>query len=199
MNYSGYLTDKDGNKYCSNWFGLYLTSENVNVLNNMKGFMPLVFGDNITLGDITIPLYSRGMLMTYNSNDAAVIAVSSTGVLYTVFRNNITWQNGKKWENIKTSFPTLLNGWTEYTSNANRIEKNNDIVTLTLSVKSGTGQEICQLPAGFRPKQYGYYPITNLTKREASVFTISAGGWIVLENPDVGNTVFANVSFIAEN
>lgn len=36
-------------------------------------------------------------------------------------------------------------------------------------------------------------------EREASVFTISAGGWIVLENPDVGNTVFANVSFIAEN
>ncbi len=199
MNYSGYLTDKDGNKYCPNWFGLYLTSENVNVLNNMKGFMPLVFGDNITLGDITIPLYSKGMLMTYNSNDAAVIAVSSTGVLYTVFRNNVRWQNGKKWENIKTSFPTLLNGWTEYIANANKIEKNNDIVTLTLSLKSGTAREICQLPVGFRPKQYGYYPITNLTKREASVFTISASGWIVLENPDVGNTVFANVSFIAEN
>lgn len=93
----------------------------------------------------------------------------------------------------------MLNGWTEYTANANRIEKNNDIVTLTLSVKSGTGQEICQLPTGFRPKQFGYYPITNLTKREASVFSISASGWIVLENPDVGNTVFANVSFIAEN
>lgn len=165
----------------------------------MKGFMPLVFGDNITLGDITIPLYSKGMLMTYNSNDAAVIAVSSTGVLYTVFRNNVRWQNGKKWENIKTSFPTLLNGWTEYIANANKIEKNNDIVTLTLSLKSGTAREICQLPVGFRPKQYGYYPITNLTKREASVFTISASGWIVLENPDVGNTVFANVSFIAEN
>lgn len=199
MNYSGYLTDKDGNKYCSNWFGLPLTTENINVLNNMKGFMPLVFIENITLGDITIPIYSKGMLMTYNSNDAAVIAVSSTGILYTVFRNNVTWRNGKEWKNIKSSFPTLLNGWTEYTANANKIEKDNNIVTLTLSLKSGTAREVCQLPIGFRPKEYGYYPITNLTKREASVFSISSGGWVVLESQEVGSTVFANVSFIAEN
>ena len=165
----------------------------------MKGFMLLNFSENVTLGDITIPIYSKGMLMTYNSPDAAVIAVDMHGILYTVFRNGVKWQNGKEWKNIKSSFPTLLSGWTEYTPNANKIEKDNNIVTLTLSLKSGTAREVCQLPEGFRPKKYGYYPITNLTKREASVFTISADGWIVLENPDVGNTVFANVSFIAEN
>lgn len=100
---------------------------------------------------------------------------------------------------VSATFPKLLNNWVPYNSAGdNTINKVDGIVFLKLSLKSGTAREVCQLPIGFRPKEYCYYPITNLTKREASVFTISAGGWIVLESPDAGNTVFANVSFKAE-
>lgn len=68
-----------------------------------------------------------------------------------------------------------------------------------LALKSGTAKTVCQLPAGFRPEKFSYYPITNLTKREASVFSISKDGFITLEGPEVGNTIFANISFIAGN
>jgi hypothetical protein len=35
--------------------------------------------------------------MTYNSNDAALIALDPHGNLYTAFRNGTNWQNSKKW------------------------------------------------------------------------------------------------------
>jgi hypothetical protein len=35
--------------------------------------------------------------MTYNSNDAALIALDSVGNLYTAFRNGTDWRHCKKW------------------------------------------------------------------------------------------------------
>lgn len=101
---------------------------------------------------------------------------------------------------VSATFPELLNNWIPYNSaRDNTINKVDGIVFLRLSLKSGTSKEICQLPEGFRPKKFSYYPITNLTKREASVFGISTDGFITLEGPEIGNSIFANISFIAGN
>lgn len=47
---------------------------------------------------------------------------------------------------IHRTFPTLLNSWTAYTSGANTLSKNGNIVNLSISLKSGTAKNICQLP-----------------------------------------------------
>lgn len=126
------------------------------------------------------------------------ISLSLSGIKFRTKNNNV-WGQWQCLTRDSVSFPILLNGWEEYSSNANKIEKNNNIVTLMLALKSGTAKTVCQLPAGFRPEKFSYYPITNLTKREASVFSISKDGFITLEGPEVGNTIFANISFIAGN
>lgn len=97
---------------------------------------------------------------------------------------------------IQGTFPALLNSWVAYTTGANTISRTNDIVTLTLSLKSGTAKMVCQLPVGFRPKASSYYAITNLTSHTASVFYITTDGYVQLENAEVGKSIFANVSFI---
>lgn len=133
-----------------------------------------------------------------NKSYGQQISFSIAGVKFRTKNNNV-WGQWQCLTRDSVSFPILLNGWEEYTSNANKIEKNNNIVTLMLALKSGTAKTVCQLPAGFRPEKFSYYPITNLTKREASVFSISRDGFITLEGPEVGNTIFANISFIAGN
>lgn len=133
-----------------------------------------------------------------NKSYGQQISLGITGVKFRTQENGV-WSNWQCLTRDSVSFPILLNGWEEYSSNANKIEKNNNIVTLMLALKSGTAKTVCQLPAGFRPEKFSYYPITNLTKREASVFSISKDGFITLEGPEVGNTIFANISFIAGN
>ena len=133
-----------------------------------------------------------------NKSYGQQISFGLTGVKFRTQENGV-WSNWQCLTRDSVSFPILLNGWEEYSSNANKIEKNNNIVTLMLALKSGTTKTVCQLPAGFRPEKFSYYPITNLTKREASVFSISTDGFITLEGPEVGNSIFANISFIAGN
>lgn len=133
-----------------------------------------------------------------NKSYGQQISFSFEGVKFRTKNNNV-WGQWQCLTRDSVSFPILLNGWEEYSSNANKIEKNNNIVTLMLALKSGTTKTVCQLPAGFRPENFSYYPITNLTKREASVFSISKDGFVILEGPEVGNTIFANISFIAGN
>ena len=133
-----------------------------------------------------------------NKSYGQQISFSIAGVKFRTKNNNV-WGQWQCLTRDSVSFPILLNGWEEYISNANKIEKNNNIVTLMLALKSGTAKTVCQLPAGFRPEKFSYHPITNLTKREASVFSISRDGFITLEGPEVGNTIFANISFIAGN
>lgn len=133
-----------------------------------------------------------------NKSYGQQISFSIAGVKFRTKNNNV-WSQWQCLTRDSVSFPILLNGWEEYSSNANKIEKNNNIVSLMLALKSGTAKTVCQLPAGFRPEKFSYYPITNLTKREASVFSISSDGFITLEGPEVGNSIFANISFIAGN
>lgn len=97
---------------------------------------------------------------------------------------------------IQGTFPALLNSWVAYTTGANTISKTNNIVTLTLSLKSGTAKMVCQLPEGFRPKVNSYYPITNLTSRTASAFYITTDGYVQLEGAEIEKIIFANVSFL---
>lgn len=100
---------------------------------------------------------------------------------------------------VSATFPELLNNWLPYNSgNDNMINKVDGIVFLNLNLKSGTSREVCQLPEGFRPTSFSYYPITNLDNHAAGVFGISAGGWITVENSEVGKAIFANVSFKAK-
>ena len=101
---------------------------------------------------------------------------------------------------VSGTFPELLNNWIPYNSKGdNTINKIDGIVFLKLSLKSGTSKEVCQLPEGFRPESFSYYPITNLDSRSASVFGVSAGGWITVENSEVGKAIFANISFKANS
>lgn len=101
---------------------------------------------------------------------------------------------------VSATFPELLNNWVPYNSAGdNTINKVDGIVFLKLSLKSGTSKDIFQLPEGFRPTLFSYYPITNLDNHTASVFGISAGGWITVETSEVGKAIFANVSFKAKD
>ena len=114
------------------------------------------------------------------------------------------YQKLKKLINNQKAFsatlPELLNNWVPYNSAGdNAINKVDGIVFLKLSLKSGTSKDIFQLPEGFRPTLFSYYPITNLDNHTASVFGISAGGWITVENSEVGKAIFANVSFKAKD
>lgn len=133
-----------------------------------------------------------------NKSYGQQISLSIAGVKFRTQENGV-WSNWQCLTRDSVSFPILLNGWEKYNSCTNKIEKNNNIVTLILALKSGTAKTVCQLPAGFRPEKFSYYPITNLTKREAGVFSISSDGFITLEGPEVGNAIFANISFIAGN
>lgn len=94
------------------------------------------------------------------------------------------------------TFPTLLNSWVAFFGNSNTLIKTGNVVTLTMSVKSGTTKSICQLPAGFCPKNSGYFPVVNLTDKTSSVFFISHDGYVQTENNEVGKSIFANVSFL---
>lgn len=52
---------------------------------------------NITIKNITIPIYSKGIIMPVQSRDAALIAVDSNGYLYIAFRNgNSNWLSIRK-------------------------------------------------------------------------------------------------------
>lgn len=96
MNYSGNLIDKDGNKYFTEVSNFYIEDNNKDILNTFTRFAVLNFGTNIELAGIIIPKYSKGLLITHNSNDASLIAIDYNGNLYTVFRNSNNWENGRK-------------------------------------------------------------------------------------------------------
>lgn len=100
---------------------------------------------------------------------------------------------------ITRTFPTLLNSWTAYTSGANTLSRTNDIVTLQLSIKSGTANNVCQLPAMCCPKNSAYFPINNLSDKTGSVFYITSDGYVRVESADIGKNLFANVSFVGAN
>ena len=100
---------------------------------------------------------------------------------------------------IVGAFPTLLNSWTAYTSGANTLSRTNDIITLQLSVKNGTANTICQLPARYCPQNDAYFPINNLSDRAGSVFYITTDGYVRVESADLGKNLFANVSFVGRD
>ncbi len=97
---------------------------------------------------------------------------------------------------IQRTFPSLLNGWTAYTSGGNKLSKTNNIVTLQLTVKSGTANNICQLPAVYCPQHDAYFPVNNLSDKSASVILITSSGYVRAESNDIGKSIFANVSFL---
>lgn len=96
MNYVGKLEDEDGNVFYPETIALYITSNNKNVLNTFKKFSVLLFSENIEIGGIEIPKYSKGLLITQNFDDASLIAIDYNGYLYTAFRNGTNWVNGRK-------------------------------------------------------------------------------------------------------
>jgi hypothetical protein len=57
--------------------GITITSNNLDTLKSCKYSTPVAFGGNVTLNNITIPIYAKGMLFTSNSNDASLIAIDS--------------------------------------------------------------------------------------------------------------------------
>lgn len=64
-----------------------------------KGITPFSIngGQSITIGGITIPGYSKGVIVASSDNgDATVYAVDTNGNLYTVYKNGNNWVNGSK-------------------------------------------------------------------------------------------------------
>lgn len=55
----------------------------------------LYFSKSVQFGNITIPTYSRGILINMYSADAAIIAIDSAMNLYACFRNNMVWYGRK--------------------------------------------------------------------------------------------------------
>lgn len=56
-----------------------------------EGTFPWRCVTNFTLGNITVPAYTRGIILNYaGSYDASLVAVSPTSLIYG-FRNNGTW------------------------------------------------------------------------------------------------------------
>lgn len=90
--------NKETSDFVKSTKGIYVDNTSKNKLNTSKYFLPLSFGISFEIGSVMIPQYSKGMLMTYNSGDAALIAIDPRGNLYTAFRNGTTWQYGKKWD-----------------------------------------------------------------------------------------------------
>ena len=106
------------------------------------------------------------------------------------------WVKNKELKTKQVTFPTLKNNWEEYTEGSCVICKNGKIANLRLALKNGTANAICQLPEGYRPTTSGYYPITNLSNRTASVFYITNEGYVQIEGTEIGKIIFANVSFL---
>jgi hypothetical protein len=52
---------------------------------------------NATIDNVTIPIYSKGVLSTNGSNDATLYAIDTTGTLYSAFRNNGSWSRARKY------------------------------------------------------------------------------------------------------
>ncbi len=92
----GNFRDIDGNEYYSETVNFYIDNNNKDILNTFIRFAVISFGEDIEMGNITIPLYSKGLLIASNSNDASLIAVDYNGNLYVTFRNGRTWGNGRK-------------------------------------------------------------------------------------------------------
>lgn len=93
-----WVKNKETSNFVKSTKGIYVDNTTKNKLNTSQYSLPLSFGISVEIGSVTIPQYSKGMLMTYNSSDAALIAIDSRGNLYTAFRNGTTWQYGKKWD-----------------------------------------------------------------------------------------------------
>lgn len=98
MKYVGNFRDINGNEYFSEAPNFIITEDNKNILNSFKRLAVLNFDANIEIGGIIIPNYSKGLLITHNSNDASLIAIDYNGNTYIGFRNNNTWQNMNKIE-----------------------------------------------------------------------------------------------------
>ena len=69
-----YIKEKDMKKQVR---GIYISSANLDTLKSYKYSTPVVFGGNVELNGITIPMYAKGMLFASNSNDASLIAIDS--------------------------------------------------------------------------------------------------------------------------
>lgn len=96
MNYVGKLVDEEGNIFYPETISFYIDNNNKDVLNTFTKTVNLSFGANIEIAGITIPLYSKGLLIAPNSTDASLIAIDYNGYLYTAFRNGTNWVNGRK-------------------------------------------------------------------------------------------------------
>lgn len=93
-----WVKNKETSNFVKSTKGIYVDNTTKNKLNTSQYSLPLSFGISVEIGSVTIPQYSKGMLMTYNSSDAALIAIDFRGNLYTAFRNGTTWHYGKKWD-----------------------------------------------------------------------------------------------------
>ena len=68
----------------------------------------VTFNAAVTLGNITIPRYAKGMLVGNGTGtgDATLYAIDTDGTIYSVYRNRSTWQNGIRVDAAATRYAT---------------------------------------------------------------------------------------------
>lgn len=93
--------------------GLY-SCVSVSTLPTSGGNMSFsVSGAGITVGDITIPTYAKGHIVStgQGGQDAALYAIDYNGNLYTAFRNGTSWGNGTMYSPIVYQEVTNTLSW----------------------------------------------------------------------------------------
>lgn len=97
--------------------------------------------DDIAIGStgVTIPQYSRGVYINYNSNEAGLLAVTIDGDLIWAYRLSGTWTEADSSANVYTTI-TNSNPFLERTSNATNVDLTaNSYTQLTAtSLEAGT-------------------------------------------------------------
>lgn len=75
--------------------GMEITNESQLLNANTQCFFTII--SSIVIKDVTIPVYTKGLIMPIQSKDACLLAVDSNGFLYVGFRNgNSSWLNMRK-------------------------------------------------------------------------------------------------------
>lgn len=73
-------------------YGININSSNVNLLKTLLYTITFNITETVTLENgLTLPIYTRGMLITGGSGDAALIAMDYSCNLYLSYRNNGVW------------------------------------------------------------------------------------------------------------
>lgn len=108
------------------------------------GCYPVSVATAFTIGNVTFPVYSKGMFIATGTGDATLYVVDANGRTYTAFRNSGTWQNAREVINSgnigsqSVSYATSAGSATTATSATSATkDASGNVITSTYLPKSG--------------------------------------------------------------